>query len=39
MVIKGNLVEKFKKGINKGIKRRLIEIECSPRSINQWYEE
>ena len=28
MVIKGDLVEKFKREINKDIKRRLIEVEC-----------
>ena len=38
MVIKKDLVEKFKREINKGIKRRLMEVKYPPKSINQWYE-
>jgi len=38
VVINKDLVEKFKREINEGIKRRLMEVECPPKSINQWYE-
>jgi len=31
------LIEKFKRGINGGIRRKLIEVENSPASIEQWY--
>ena len=32
------LVEKFKRGINGGIRRKLMEAENSPASIEQWYK-
>ena len=32
------LVEKFKKEMNGAIRRKLIEAEHLPRSIEQWYE-
>ena len=32
------LVEEFKRGINEGIRRKLIEIENLPASIEQWYK-
>ena len=31
------LVEKFKRGINSGIRRKLIEVENPPTSIENWY--
>ena len=31
------MVEKFKRGINGGIRRKLIETENLPVSIKQWY--
>jgi len=31
-------VEEFKRGINKGIRRKLIEVENLPASIEQWYK-
>ena len=31
------LVEKFKRGINRGIRRRLMEAGNPPASIEQWY--
>ena len=31
------LVEEFKRGINRGIKRKLMEAENPPTSIEQWY--
>ena len=31
------LVEEFKRGINRGIRRKLIEAENPPASIEQWY--
>ena len=31
------LVEEFKRGINGGIRRKLIEVENLPISIEQWY--
>jgi len=31
-------VEKFKRDMNRIIKRKLIEIERPPKSIKQWYE-
>jgi len=34
VVIKRDLVEKFKREINEDIKRRLMEVECPPKSIN-----
>jgi len=33
-----SLVEKFKQGINGMIRRKLIEVERSFKSIEQWYE-
>jgi len=30
-------VEEFKRGINKGIRRKLMEAENQPGSIEQWY--
>ena len=32
------LMEEFKRGINRGIRRKLIEAESSPTSIEQWYK-
>ena len=32
------LIEEFKKGINGGIRRKLIEAENPPASIEQWYQ-
>ena len=32
------LIEKFKKGMNKVIRRKLMEVERLPRSIDQWYK-
>jgi len=32
------LIEEFKRGINGVIRRKLIEAEQPPRSIQQWYE-
>ena len=32
------LVEEFKRGINGGIRRKLIEVENPPASIEQWYK-
>jgi len=32
------LIEKFKRGIDRRIRKRLIEVECSFKSINQWYK-
>jgi len=32
------LIEEFKKGMNVTIKRRLMETECQPSSIEQWQE-
>jgi len=31
------LVEEFKRGINRGIRRKLMEVENLPASIEQWY--
>ena len=31
-------MEEFKRGMNRMIKRKLIEIERPPTSIEQWYE-
>jgi len=31
------LVEEFKRGMNRGIKRKLMEVENLPTSIEQWY--
>ena len=31
------LVEEFKRGINSGIRRKLMEVENPPTSIKQWY--
>ena len=31
------LVEEFKRGINRGIRRKLMESENPPTSIEQWY--
>jgi len=33
-----SLVEEFKRGMNGGIKRKLIEAENQPASIEQWYK-
>jgi len=32
------LVEKFKRGMNRMIRRKLMEVERPPTSIEQWYE-
>jgi len=32
------LVEEFKRGMNEGIRRKLMEAENSPASIEQWYK-
>ena len=32
------MVEEFKRGINGGIRRKLIETENLPASIKQWYK-
>ena len=32
------LIEKFKREINGKMRRRLMKMECSPKSIKQWYE-
>jgi len=32
------LVEEFKRGMNKGIRRKLMEVENLPASIEQWYK-
>jgi len=32
------LVEEFKRRINGGIRRKLMELENSPASIKQWYK-
>ena len=32
------LVEEFKQGMNRGIRRKLIEVENPPASIEQWYK-
>ena len=32
------LMEEFKRGINRGIKRKLMEVENLPASIEQWYK-
>jgi len=34
----GPLVEEFKRGMNRVIRRKLMEAEWSPMSIEQWYE-
>ena len=31
------LVEEFKRGMNEGIRRKLMEVENPPASIEQWY--
>jgi len=31
------LIEEFKRGINRGIRRKLMESENPPTSIEQWY--
>jgi len=31
------LVEEFKRGINRGIRRKLMEVKNPPASIEQWY--
>jgi len=31
------LVEEFKRGMNRGIRRKLMEVENLPASIKQWY--
>jgi len=31
-------VEEFKRGINEGIRRKLMEVENPPASIEQWYK-
>jgi len=32
------LIEEFKRGMNRTIRRKLIEVERPSRSIEQWYE-
>jgi len=32
-----SLVEEFKRGMNRGIRRKLMEVENLPASIEQWY--
>jgi len=32
------LVEEFKRGMNRGIRRKLMEVENPPASIEQWYK-
>ena len=32
------LVEEFKRGMNRGIRRKLMEAETPPASIEQWYK-
>ena len=32
------LVEEFKRGMNRGIRRKLMEMENLPASIDQWYK-
>jgi len=32
------LIKEYKRGIDKRIRRRLIEAEYPPKIINQWYE-
>jgi len=32
------LIEEFKREMNSKIRRKLMEMECSPESIKQWYE-
>ena len=32
------LVEEFKRGMNRAIRRKLVEAERPPTSIEQWYE-
>jgi len=32
------LVEEFKRGMNRGIRRKLMEVENPPTSIEQWYQ-
>ena len=32
------MIEKFKRGINRGIRRKLIEVENLLASIEQWYK-
>lgn len=34
-----SLVEKFKRGMNETIRRKLMETERPPGSIEQWYEK
>ena len=35
---KRSLIEKFKKGMNRGIRRKLMEVENPLASIEQWYK-
>jgi len=35
---KRSLVEEFKRGMNRGIKRKLMEVKNLPASIKQWYK-
>ena len=32
------MIEEFKRGMNRVIRKKLMEVECSLRSIEQWYE-
>jgi len=32
------LIEELKRGMDRKIRRRLMETKCSPKSIKQWYE-
>ena len=32
------LVEEFKRGINRGVRRKLMEAEQPPKNIEQWYK-
>ena len=32
------LIEEFRRGMNGGIRRKLIEVENPPTSIKQWYQ-
>ena len=32
------LIEEFKREMNGTIRKKLIEVECLPRNIKQWYE-
>ena len=32
------LIEEFKRGMDRRIRKRLMEVECPLKSINQWYK-